>query len=408
MEKNTKAWVVTWCATGINLALGMIYSWSIFAAALIQDLGFSKTQAQLPYSIAILVLALLSVPGGRLQDRFGPRICATIGGLLAGSGLILAGFAESLLVLAISVGLITGSGIGLATAATTPAAVKWFSAQKRGLISGLVVAGVGLASLYVAPLTQYFIDKFGIKKAFWVEGIIFGIAIVSLAQFLAHPPKGYISEDSQEKYPNESEINLTRDFTPTEMLATPQFWLIWFMYGFGALAGLMIIGHMAIIAKIQAKVEWAFIFVSILALFNAAGRLLGGILSDKFGRHKVLMMMFILQAINMVLFKAYHTVPLLLMGIAITGIAYGALLSVVPALTFDYFGTKNGGINYGLVFTSWGVAGVVGPTMAGRIVDMTQSYNLAFMVAAGFLVISVLLVLAIKSPKNIEKKFCRA
>lgn len=401
MENQNKGWTVTWCAVGINLALGMLYSWSVFAAALVKDLGFTKTQAALPYTIALAMLALLTVPGGRLQDRLGPRICTSIGGILAGLGLIIAGFTDSLTMFVLAFGVITGSGIGLGYSATTPASVKWFPPQKRGLISGLVVGGVGLASVYVAPMTQYFINSFGVKKAFWIEGIIFLAAILILSQFMSNPPAGYIPQGMPSQAAGPA-ARSKRDYSPTEMIATPQFWLIWLMYACGSLAGLMIIGHMAIIAKVQANIAWAFVFVAILAIFNAGGRVVGGFLSDKLGRTKTLVFMFALQAVNMLLFSSFTTSATLTLGIAIAGIAYGSLLSIFPALTFDYFGMKNGGVNYGLVFTSWGAAGVVGPIMAGRIVDLTKSYNTAYLVAAALLAVSIVLVLLLKTPTTVE------
>lgn len=399
MENSKRALLVTASAIIINLAIGVLYAWSVFAAALVKDLGFTKTEAQIPYTIALAMLGFLSVPGGRLQDRFGPRLIITIGGLLTGIGLIVGGFSNSVTGFALGFGLLSGAGIGLTYSSTTPAAVKWFGPKKRGLITGLVVAGVGLASVYVAPMTNFLINKYGVKQSFLVEGIIFGIVILLFAQFISNPPEGYVPPGTPEK-PTGPVVKVTRDYTPTEMLATPQFWQIWLMYGFGAIAGLMVIGHMAIIAKIQANVAWAFIFVSILAIFNAGGRVVGGILSDKLGRNKTLMAMFLLQAINMFLFNNYTTVPLLIIGIACTGIAYGSLLAVFPPLTFDYFGMKNSGVNYGLVFTSWGVAGVIGPIMAGRIVDATKSYNTAYMVAAGLLAASFVLVFFLKPPKS--------
>jgi len=186
------------------------------------------------------------------------------------------------------------------------------------------------------------------------------------------------------------------------MIATPQFWLMWFMYGFGSVAGLMIIGHMAIIAKMQAGIAWGFVFVSILAIFNAGGRIIGGFLSDKIGRTQTLLLMFAVQAVNMLCFSSYKTVGMLIVGIAFAGIAYGSLLAIFPPITFDFFGLKNGGVNYGCLFTSWGIAGVVGPIMAGRIVDLTKSYNQAYLAAAGMLVVSIILVLLLKPPKAME------
>lgn len=397
MEIKNRGWTMTWCAVGINLACGILYSWSVFAAALVNDLGLTKTEASIPNAIALAMLALLSIPGGRLQDRFGPRICATICGVLVGVGFIVSSFASSLTVLAISFGVITGAGIGLAYGATTPAAVKWFPPQKRGLISGLVVAGVGLAAVYQAPLTQYLVSSYGVKNTFLIEGIIFSVIILVLAQFLKNPPEGYVPPGMASS--KGTVVTSTREFSPREMAATPQFWLIWLMYGFGSVAGVMIIGQLAIIAKLQANISWAFVFVAILAIFNSAGRVVGGFLADKLGRTNTLTLVFAAQAINMFFFSTYTTSNLLIMGIGIAGVCYGALLSVFPALTFDYFGMKNGGVNYGIVFTSWGLAGVIGPIMGGYVVDLTQSYHLAYMISGGLLVISTILVLFLKVPK---------
>ncbi len=395
MNNQNRGWIVTWCAVGINLMCGMLYSWSVFAAALVKDLGFTKTEASIPFTIALGMLALLAIPGGKMQDRFGPRVCTSIGGVLAGGGLIIAGFSDSLVMFALAFGVITGSGIGLGYGATTPAAVKWFPPKKRGLISGLVVGGVGLASVYVAPMTQYFINNFGVKKAFLIEGIIFLTIIMILSQFLSSPPAGYIPQGMPAQDPGSS-TKPKREYSPGEMIATYQFWLIWLMYACGSLAGLMIIAHMAIIAKVQVNIGWAFVFVAILAIFNAGGRIIGGFLSDKLGRTKALIAMFALQGINMLLFSGYTSSTLMTIGIALTGIGYGSLLSIFPALTFDFYGMKNGGVNYGIVFTAWGVAGVIGPVMAGRIVDLTKSYHVAYMVAAGLCAVSIVMVMLIR------------
>ncbi|MCR4442383.1 MAG: OFA family MFS transporter [Peptococcaceae bacterium] len=398
MKHGNKGWLVTGCAVGINLACGMLYSWSVYAAALVKELGFTKTQATLPYTIALAMLALLSIPGGRLQDRFGARLCATVCGILCGAGLIICGFTSSTAILIVGFGIIAGSGIGLGYGATTPSAVKWFPPQKRGFISGLVVGGVGLAPVYVAPMTQYFVNSFGVKQTFLIEGLVFGAVILVLSQFLANPPAGYIPPGMPEQAGADG-VASKRDFTPLEMSKTVQFWLIWGMLACGALAGLMIIGHIALIAKVQADIDWAFAFVAMLAIFNAGGRVVGGLISDRVGRRTALLLVFAFQAANMLLFKYYTTAAWLVLGIAIAGTCYGSLLAIFPALTFDYYGMKNGGVNYGIVFSAWGVAGVIGPIMAGYVVDLTKSYHAAYLIAACLLVISLALVMMLKPPK---------
>jgi OFA family oxalate/formate antiporter-like MFS transporter len=399
VEVKNRGWTMTAIAVGINMCCGILYSWSVFAAALVNDLGLTKTEAALPNAIGMAMLALMSIPGGKLQDRFGPRISATICGVLVGLGFILASFADSIITLSLFFGFITGAGIGLAYGATTPAAVKWFPPQKRGLISGLVVAGIGLAAVYQAPLTQYLVDSYGVKNTFLIEGILFAAIILILAQFLKSPPAGYVPLGTEA--PAKAAVATTgREYTPGEMVRTPQFWFIWLMYGCGSVAGVMIIGQLAIIAEIQANIAWAFVFVAILAVFNTTGRIAGGILADKIGRTNTLLLMFVGQAVNMFFFSSYTTSSLLIMGIAVAGVCYGSLLAVFPTLTFDYFGMKNGGVNYGIVFCAWGLAGVIGPIMGGYIVDQTQSYHMAYLISAGLLIISAILAFLLKAPQG--------
>jgi len=405
MENQNRGWLVTLCSVGINLCMGMLYAWSVFSATLVKPveqggLGLTKTEAALPFSVAICCMAFFTIPGGRAYDRWGPRICCTIGGILFGCGLILSSFVSSPLALAITFGAFIGIGIGFAYGAVTPASVKWFPPQKRGLITGIVVAGVGLAAVYAAPLTQYFISHYGVRKAFWIEGLSLLAIILFLAQFVSNPPANYTPAEAPAPASGGPVTSSRREYSPAEMMATPQFWLMWLMYGFGGLAGLMVIGQMAIIARVQVGIEYGFIFVSLMAIFNASGRVIGGFLSDKLGRTKTLILMFAIQAVNMLFFSSYTTASLLTIGIIAGGIAYGSLFALFPPITYDYFGMKNAGFNYGCLFTAWGLAGVAGPVMAGRIVDITKSFNLAYMICAGVLVLAIIFGLLLRAPKS--------
>lgn len=392
---------VTIAAILLNLASGFIYAWSVYAAALIKEMGFTKTQAMLPYTVALAMLALMMVPGGKLFDKYGPRIVAAVGGILMIVGMVLTSMQTTIQGFIVFFGIMVGAGCGISYGVTIPSAVRWFSPAKRGLITGLVVAGLGLAAAYAAPLAQFIINAVGVKKTFMIIGIVFGGAVVFLSRFLALPPDGYVPPGTTVK---ESAIssggNSKKDYAPSEMIATVQFWMIWFMYCFGAIAGLMVIGHIAIIANIQAKLKWGFALVAILAVFNSGGRITGGFLSDRIGRNNTLIIMFLLQAANMLMFRNYTSMATLTLGVCITGIAYGALLGIFPALTYDYFGLKNSGMNYGLVFTAFGSAGVIGPLMAGKIVDITGSYNYAYLVSAAILVISAIIVKLLKHPST--------
>ncbi|MGI6550380.1 MAG: OFA family MFS transporter [Syntrophomonadales bacterium] len=397
MVKNI-GWRVTIAAVLLNLASGFLYAWSVYAAALIQELGFTKTQAMLPYTVALAMLAVMMVPGGKLFDKYGPRLVATAGGILMIVGMALTSMQTTIPGLVIFFGVVVGTGAGISYGVTIPSAVKWFPPAKRGLISGMVVAGLGLAAAYAAPLAQVIINAVGVKQTFLIVGVVFGGLVVLLAQFLAVPPAGYVPPGTPA--PAANGISGKRDFSPSEMMGTLQFWMIWLMYCFGAIAGLMVIGHIAIIASIQAQLTWGFALVAILAVFNSSGRVIGGFLSDRIGRNYTLMLMFALQAANMLMFKNYASMTSLTIGVCITGVAYGSLLGIFPALTYDFFGLKNSGMNYGLVFTAFGAAGIIGPLMAGKIVDLTGSYSYAYLAAAVILVIAVAMVKFLKPPQR--------
>lgn len=395
---NSKGWTVLFAGAGINLSLGVLYSWSIFSQALTEQLHWTKTQATLPYSVACIVFAIMMVPAGRLQDKYGPRLVVTLGGALTGIGMTIAGLTHSLTALILSFGILAGTGIGLGYASSTPAAVKWFPPHKKGMVTGLVVAGFGLASVYIAPLTKTLISNFGVSQAFLIEGIAFLIVTLLLAQLIRNPPPNYVPKGMLPASSPKSVAN-THQYEWHEMIKTPQFFLLWLMFAFGSSAGLMIIGQLAKIANVQVNIEWGFIFVALLALFNASGRIVAGMVSDIIGRTRTMMIVFLFQATVMFLFVKAGTVPFMALAAASAGFNYGALLSLFPSTTFDYYGTKNGGVNYGLVFTAWGVGGLFGPLLAGRVIDATGSYDMAYTISAILCLAAAGLSLITKAPE---------
>jgi len=416
---NSRGWIVTAAGTGINLALGILYTWSIFKADLVSNYGLSNTEAAVPYMVACGIFAIMMVPAGRWQDQMGPRVVAAAGGALAGLGLIVSSFfipATQVAIpdvgiwgLILGFGVMGGAGIGLGYASATPAAVKWFPPAKKGLIAGIVVSGFGLASVYISPLSAYLLGAFALRKSFLILGIGFVVVAVSLAQLLRNPPEGYIPgaaptarriapTAAPTKNANSVDEN---ELGPGEMLRTHQFYLLWAMYAMTSLAGLMIIGHLKSIAEIQLPgANLGFALVAILAIFNASGRIGAGVLSDTIGRTRTMLLVFVFQAVVVAFFGTLSTPLLLMFGAAAVGFNYGALLSLFPATTSDYFGTKNLGVNYGLVFTAWGVGGVFGGMLGGYVADLTGGYTLAFQIAAGLLALAAALTFATKAPET--------
>jgi MFS family permease len=292
-----KGWVVTFGGTGINLALGILYTWSIFKAAIKKSIetegqgAFNWDLASLndPYAICCIVFAFAMILAGKCQDRFGPRITAFIGGLLVGIGFIWISQTTDYVSWVLGFGLLAGIGIGFGYAAATPPALKWFPPFKTGLIAGLVVSGFGLASVYIAPLSKYILGVWGLQNAMLFFGIAFLIVVCGLSMLLENPPAGYVPEGcgTDDVGQAANSVSKQNEATPSAMMKTPAFYAIWFIYFIGAGAGLMVIGNVAGMAK-QSMGEMAFLVVAILAIGNASGRIIAGFLSDKIGRRLTL------------------------------------------------------------------------------------------------------------------------
>ncbi|PKQ19678.1 MAG: oxalate:formate antiporter [Actinobacteria bacterium HGW-Actinobacteria-6] len=397
---SARGWIVTLAGLGINLALGVLYSWSIIAKALTAEWGWSAGQSSLPYATAVGTFALSMVFAGRAQDRFGPRIVATVGGVLTGVGLLVASYASATVAwpMIVGFGVLAGAGIGLGYASATPAAVKWFPPQRKGFITGLVVSGFGLASVYIAPLTTALIHGSGIGVTLRILGVSFFVAIIGLAQMLVNPPAGYVAPMKMSTASAKTKP-VRRDLDWRDMVRTKQFVLLWIMYAFSAFAGLMIIGHMAKIAVAQLPgIDLGFGLVAVLAIGNAGGRVAAGTAADRFGETRTMFVVFVMQAIMMGAISFAHTPLSLIPVAAAVGFCYGANLALFPSATAGFFGTKHLGVNYGLVFTAWGVGGVFGSMTAGTIVDSTGSYAVAYVVAAGLCLLAAATTFITKAP----------
>lgn len=408
MMKN-RGWIVTFSGTGINLALGILYTWSIFKGAIRQSIeeggegAFNWDFASLndPYAICCIVFAFIMILAGKCQDRFGPRRTALMGGVLVGLGFIWISQTTNYVAWVLGFGLLAGAGIGFGYAAATPPALKWFPPAKTGLIAGLVVCGFGLASVYIAPLAQYLLGIWGLQKAMLFFGIAFLVVVCGLAMLLVNPPAGYVPEGAGVNVSQTVSSDIAEiEAKPSEMLKTRAFYTIWLIYFIGAGAGLMVIGSLAGMAK-KSMGELAFLAVAILAIGNAGGRIIAGILSDKIGRRATLMIMLGVQTILMLVAipivgaEKSSAVVLVLLATFI-GFNYGTNLSLFPSLTKDNWGLKNFGINYGIVFTAWGVGGFVMGRSSQMLIAHTGAYTSSFLTAAALLIVGIFLAFTLK------------
>ncbi|GLI36481.1 L-lactate MFS transporter [Desulforhabdus amnigena] len=417
-----QAWVVTFAGTAINLCLGILYAWSVWKANLLPPPGhvageamtglnegwvyLTDAQATWAYAICGVVFALFMIPGGRIQDKYGAKVGATLGGLLLALGCIVAGLMKSYTGLVIGFGLLGGMGMGIGYAAPTPAAVKWFGPHKRGLIVGLVVGGYGGAAIYIAPLGKWLIANYGISGSFITLGVAFAIVVIVAGQLLAWPPEGYVPPGAPATATASKAVSMTKvDWTASDMVKTIQFYALIFMFMGCSQSGLLVIANATpMLGKTAATVAFfaanAWLLAAYGGLVNASGRIGTGLYSDKIGRSNAYVLNGIISSVCLFAMPAIMksgSIFLLFLAVGIAYWQYGGGLSLIPAFTADFFGAKNLGFNYGLVFIGWGLAFFV-PQVAGYIKDATGSLDYAFYLSGLILVAAVIVSRIIQRP----------
>ncbi len=400
---TNRGWVVTFSGTGINLALGILYAWSLIKGAIETEFGWKGSQLNDPYTLCCLVFAFAMILAGRCQDKFGPRLTASIGGLLVGAGFVLCSTTNSYAVWLLGFGVLAGIGIGFGYSSATPPALKWFPPSKTGLIAGLVVAGFGLAPVYLAPTSDFLLRNYGLLKSMLIFGIAFVVIVCGLSQLLRNPPAGYVA-GAKPAAPGSAAKPVAANATPGEILRQPTFWLLWVIYFIGAGAGLMVISSVSGMAK-QTLHEAAFIAVAVMAIGNAGGRICAGLLSDKIGRRWTLMLVLLIQAALMfiaipVTASTQGAKFVIVLVATLIGFNYGANLSIFPSFAKDLWGLKNFGMNYGVLFTAWGMGSLLS-RLSQMLKTSSGNFKSSFITAGILLIAGAALTLLIKpQPKS--------
>ena len=424
----------------------LLYAFSVFIRPLMKQFGWTVPEVALAYALICLIFGLVTFPAGRLSDKLGPRNVVLIGGLVmafgffmvstitppdpavvaAGGDALRAANRTPLYLLYLYYGVICGLGGGCVYLPPIATAPKWWP-DRRALATGFTVVGLGLGSFIMAPMATGMINHFGSAlPVFKYVGIAMGIMVVAAAFCLKVPPAGYKPAGWNPPAPaaGAGAPKAYRDYTYEETKTSPQFWLLWLAYFCGSFAGLMVIGliakhgidamsiaykakmGLAATAAIPAdelkKISMAAAGApAMLAIFNAAVRILIGPLADKIGTKKIFITLFILQAGAMLmLFPAGNTAALLAACAGLIGWNYGAMFTLFPATLLSYYGPTAQGSNYGLLFTAWGVAGFCGPFLGGKIQAATGSFFVPFMVSAVVLAVAVIILFTLKAPEK--------
>jgi OFA family oxalate/formate antiporter-like MFS transporter len=393
----TNRWLPVSGGILMNLALGSLYAWSVFVLPLEREFGWTRAQTSWVYTIAVLSFALTFIAAGRLQDLKGPTIPAFLGGALVSAGFFLASFTTSLTTLYLYFGVIVGVGNGFGYATPTPVGSKWFP-DKRGLVVGLMVGGYGGGQAIFGTLASgYLIPTFGWRTTFQILAVVFFVMSMAGASLLKNPPAGYRPAGWT---PPAGARGVQADYSTRAMLSTPTFFLLWAAFCLGTTAGQMAISQLVPFARaagLGAAVATYSLIVT--SLGNAGGRILSGWMSDTLGRLRTLQIMVLISAVAMpaLFLLREHAFPFFVL-IFVVYWCYGTQLSLFASTTADFYGTRNLGLNYGVLFTAWGAAGTLGPAIAGRVYDRFGDYRYAFFAAAAFAVIALGALIAAKTP----------
>ena len=442
-EKVMNRWITVIGAILIQLALGAIYAWSLFTTPLTAEDGpykFTAQETAWVFSIGLATFAIVMVLAGRWQAKIGPRKVAILGGVVLGIGYILAGFlGDSFIPQLLLIGVLGGTGIGLAYVVPIAVLVKWFPDMK-GLITGLAVAGFGFgATIWVKAGGAWFdlvnsLELFGlppVQSTYVLYGGIFLLMVVIGGTVMINPPEGYKPKGWEPPAPKDGGAATGAvDFKTGEMLKTPQFYMVWFTFVCSGLAGLMVIYCIKLFGMdalkfaegwsagmdaekgegiLDAADATAGTAVAAYAILNGLGRILWGAVSDKIGRKTALIAMCLLQGGAMFAFYYIGSIEIgLIAGAGIIGFNFGGNFALFPATTADFFGNKNVGLNYGPVFLAYGVAGIAGPQIAGYFKDAAKSatdasaWMMPFFIAGGACILGALIMLVAKPPKKAE------
>jgi len=404
-----RAWAVILAGTTINLCLGCLYAWSVWLKYLTNDAymkahgwagALTAEQASNPKSLCILIFALLMIPGGKIQDKYGPTVAGSIAAVVMGLGMIIAGTAHSYAGILWGFGVGGGIAMGIGYAAPVPATRRWVGPHQVGVMIGLTVAGYGGAAFYVAPLIKWLITSYSLSLSFTVLGVAYLIVIGIAAQILAWPEEGYVGPQPPETAATKKAAASVVDWTTAEMLGTWQVYALIALFCLNTQAGLLIIGHAAKI--VRPFLEQGFILVAAGGFMNAAGRVGTGKYSDIIGRDRAYMLNAFAAALCMFALPAVIAAKSLFLAFTLCMIAYwvyGGGLALMPSYTADFFGPKNLGFNYGIVFIGWGL-GAFMPKLAGRIRDVTGTYDMAFYVAGILLLVACAIAFITKKPQK--------
>lgn len=393
-------WAILVASTIINLCVGAVYAFSIFALPLTNVFDASMGEIMLAFTINAAISPIPMILGGRLVDKGGAKKAVFIGGTMFGVGFLLSGLATSAWMLYITYGLLAGVGQGIVYSSTIGNTVKLFP-DKRGLGTGIVTAGYGGGTIVIAPIANALIDNFGVNQALVTLGISFLVVILSCGLFVKSSPADYTPEGWTP--PVISGKKGTVNVPWNEMIKRPLFYIIASMFLIGALSGMMVTANASVIGQTMfgLTAATAAIYVSLYSFSNCMGRIFWGAVSDRIGRAYCLMAIYLVVATMMLVIALSSSVVGFAIAIIGIGLCFGGTMGIFPSIVGEKFGMKYYGVNYGVTFIGYSGAAFFGPRIANRFAAANNGmFTNAFYVALVISLVGLVLAIIFKGIEN--------
>jgi OFA family oxalate/formate antiporter-like MFS transporter len=383
----------------VLLCLGTAYSWSIFRTPIETSLQVGATQSLLPFTILLVVFSMLMPITGYYIERFGPRRVTAVGGVIMGIGYLASSFANSILALVFTYGVIAGTGVGMTYGVPLAVAAKWFP-DKKGIAVGMTVIGFGLSPLATAPLARNLIvanPPDGWKPTLLIFGIAFTAIILVISTTMNYPPADWQPSGWQQRARNQA---ATGDRMP--MMQTRTFYGLWTCFIIGTFVGLAAIGIASPVGQEIVKLDagTAAAAVSLFAVFNGLGRPFFGWLADRFAPKNAAIACYVLVIIAsiMMLSASQGSIATYLIAFCLITFSFGGWLAIAPTSTLILFRSTDYTKNYGIVFTAFGTGALLGTLTVGHIRDVFGSYTSFFYVTGLLAIVGIVITVFMLKP----------
>lgn len=388
MATSINRWEMLAAHVCINFVLGGVYAFSFFKTPMMEQYHWDPATLALAFSINMGIIPIPMIWGGKLIDNGKGKQAIVIGGILFSAGFILSGFVTTLPGLFITYGLVAGLGSGLAFTGNLNNILKFFP-DRRGLASGIVLAGVGCGTLICTRLAEYFMGLTqDISQALLYLGVVYLVVIFIVQFFIRSAPakdSGGIAASPMDK-----------DYRM--MLKDTRFWLLFAILGLGVFSGMVISSTSAQIGMAQYGLASGALVVSLVSIFNSVGRLFWGGVTDKLGGYNTLVVVYLFTCLCFALLLAFNGNTAVFYCCALgVGFAYAGILVIFPGLTSQNFGMRNQGLNYGFMYFGFAVGAVIAPYVTSAMDKYTGSYNPVFILTIVLLLVGVVLTMVTKS-----------